>query len=56
MRNLRRYIFVRFLTIFPTVFILLTLIFFILRVLPGDPITAMVGQKVPPEVIEKLRA
>ncbi|AEH44856.1 binding-protein-dependent transport systems inner membrane component [Thermodesulfatator indicus DSM 15286] len=54
--NIRRYLLVRFLTVIPTVFILLTLIFFILRVLPGDPILAMVGQKVPPEVIQKLRA
>jgi len=56
MKGIKYYIFIRLLTIIPTVFILLTVIFFILRILPGDPITAMVGQKVPPEVIEKLRA
>ncbi len=56
MQGLKKYILVRFLLIIPTVFILLTVIFFILRVLPGDPITAMVGQKAPPEMIAKLRA
>ncbi|RLE47425.1 MAG: ABC transporter permease [Candidatus Methanomethylicota archaeon] len=55
MASLKAYIVTRALLVIPTVFILLTLVFFILRILPGDPISAMVGQKVPPEVLEKLR-
>ncbi len=41
--------------VIPTVLILLTIVFLILRIIPGDPITAMVRQKVPEEVLEKLR-
>ncbi len=55
MSSLRTYIITRALLVIPTVLILLTVVFFILRILPGDPIAAMVGQKVPPEVLEKLR-
>ncbi|WP_232466097.1 MULTISPECIES: ABC transporter permease [unclassified Diaminobutyricimonas] len=40
--GLGRYILVRFLLIIPTVFILVTLVFFLMRVV-GDPITASVG-------------
>ncbi len=55
MASLKAYIATRALLVIPTVIILLTLVFFILRILPGDPIASMVGQKVPPEVLEKLR-
>jgi peptide/nickel transport system permease protein len=55
MTSLKAYIVTRALLVIPTVLILLTLVFFILRILPGDPIASMVGQKVPPEVLEKLR-
>ena len=55
MSSLKAYIITRALLVLPTVIILLTLVFFILRILPGDPIAAMVGQKVPPEVLEKMR-
>ncbi|HEY8913900.1 ABC transporter permease [Lacisediminihabitans sp.] len=40
--SLGRYIFVRFLLIFPTVFILVTLVFVLMRTI-GDPITASLG-------------
>lgn len=55
MSSLPAYIITRFLMVIPTVLILLTIVFLILRIIPGDPITAMVGQKVPEEVLEKLR-
>ena len=55
MASLKAYIATRILLVIPTIFILLTIVFFILRIIPGDPITAMVGQKVPEEVLEKLR-
>ena len=42
--SLGRYILVRFLLIFPTIFILVTMVFVLLRVI-GDPITASLGGK-----------
>lgn len=44
--TLGRYILIRFLLIFPTVFILVTLVFFLIR-LTGDPITAALGGRLP---------
>lgn len=44
--TLGRYILVRFLLIFPTVLILVTLVFFLIR-LTGDPITAALGGRLP---------
>ncbi len=55
MSSLKAYIVTRTLMVIPTVLILLTLVFFIMRILPGDPISAMVGQKVPEEVLERMR-
>lgn len=40
--GLGRYILVRFLLIIPTVFILMTVVFFLMRI-TGDPITAALG-------------
>ena len=45
--GLGRYILVRFVLIFPTVFILVTMVFFLMRI-TGDPITASLGGKLPP--------
>jgi peptide/nickel transport system permease protein len=42
-----RYLLVRFLLIIPTIFILVTLVFFLMRS-TGDPITAALGGKLPP--------
>jgi peptide/nickel transport system permease protein len=44
--GLGRYLLVRFLLIFPTVFILVTLVFILMRA-SGDPITASVGGRLP---------
>jgi len=49
-----RYLFVRFLLIFPTIFILVTLVFFLMRT-TGDPITASQGGRATPEQLEALR-
>ncbi|WP_298227717.1 ABC transporter permease [Gryllotalpicola sp.] len=46
--GLIRYLVVRFLLIFPTIFILVTLVFFLMRV-TGDPITASQGGRLPPD-------
>lgn len=49
-----RYLLVRFLLIFPTIFILVTLVFFLMRT-TGDPITAKLGGQATPEEIAALR-
>lgn len=46
--SLLRYLLVRFLLIFPTILILVTVVFFLMR-LTGDPITAALGGRLPPE-------
>src|SRR5665213_177436 len=46
--NLGRYIAVRFVLIFPTIFILVSMVFFLMRV-TGDPITAALGGRLTPE-------
>jgi peptide/nickel transport system permease protein len=43
-----RYIIVRFLLIFPTIFILVSMVFFVMRVI-GDPITAALGGRLAPD-------
>ena len=50
--NLGRYILVRFLLIFPTMFILVTMVFLLMRTI-GDPITASLGGKLPPDQLEQ---
>ncbi|MDR1790149.1 MAG: ABC transporter permease [Propionibacteriaceae bacterium] len=54
--SLPRYILQRILLVIPMMFILLTVVFLLLRVAPGDPITASVGGKLSPEVIAQKRA
>jgi len=53
---LRVYIVMRVLLMIPMILILLTVVFFTLRILPGDPVRAMYGAKIPPEVAEELLA
>lgn len=55
MASLRAYVVTRLLLTIPMVLILLTLVFVILRILPGDPVLAIVGMKASPEHIERLR-
>ncbi len=55
MASLRAFIVMRLLLTVPMVLILLTLVFVVMRVLPGDPVTAIVGMKTSPEHIERLR-
>jgi peptide/nickel transport system permease protein len=47
-----RYLLVRFLLIFPTVLILVTVVFFLIR-LTGDPITAALGGRLPPDQLQE---
>lgn len=55
MLSLRRYILVRLFFMIPMVLILLTFIFLILRVLPGDPVSAILGPKASPEQKAEMR-
>jgi peptide/nickel transport system permease protein len=55
MKNLLRYALTRVLLTIPMLFILLSLVFVILRVMPGDPVAAMLGGHAPQEVIDQKR-
>ena len=52
--GLLRYLLIRFLLIFPTIFILVTTVFFLMRV-TGDPITAALGGRLSPEQLAERR-
>jgi peptide/nickel transport system permease protein len=55
MKRLLKYAVLRVLLTIPMLFILLTLVFVVLRVMPGDPVKAMLGAHAPPHVIEDKR-
>jgi peptide/nickel transport system permease protein len=50
--GLGRYLLVRFLLIFPTVFILVSVVFVLMRA-TGDPITAALGGRLPPDALHQ---
>lgn len=54
--SLSKYILQRLLLIVPMVWVLVTLVFVLLRVAPGDPVTASVGDKLSPEALDARRA
>lgn len=54
--GLRRYILTRIGLTLPMVFILATLVFFVLRILPGDPVSSALGPKGTPEMLARIRA
>src|SRR3954469_18625177 len=51
--SLRGYILVRLALMVPMVFVLLTVVFLMMRVAPGDPISATLGGKLPPEELAR---
>lgn len=53
MKNLVRYIVTRTLLTIPMVLILLSIVFVVLRVMPGDPVSSMLGGHAPERVIEQ---
>jgi peptide/nickel transport system permease protein len=53
--SLRAYVLTRVGLAIPTVLILLTLVFLLMRVAPGDPITAALGGRLPPEELDQRR-
>ena len=54
--SLTRYIIQRLLLIIPMVWVLITLVFVLLRVAPGDPVSASVGDKLSPAALDARRA
>jgi peptide/nickel transport system permease protein len=55
MKTLRTYILTRTLLTIPMLFILVTLVFFIVRIMPGDPVEAMLRPGVPKEYKDQLK-
>lgn len=55
MKGMLRYAISRLLLTIPMLLILLTLVFVVLRIMPGDPVASMLGAHAPPEVIEQKR-
>lgn len=53
--SLRRYVTTRIVLTLPMILILASVVFFVLRVLPGDPVTSSLGPKGSPEVKEEMR-
>jgi peptide/nickel transport system permease protein len=53
--SLRTYLLVRVALVVPMVLILLTFVFVLMRVAPGDPIQAALGGKLPPAVLAARR-
>lgn len=53
--SLPRYILTRVLLVVPMMWVLLTMVFVLLRVAPGDPVRAAVGDKLSPEALEARR-
>jgi len=51
--SLRSYVLTRIALAIPTVLILLTVVFLLMRVAPGDPITASLGARLPAKELEK---
>jgi peptide/nickel transport system permease protein len=54
-RSLRNFLIVRLLLTIPMILILSTIVFFVMRVLPGDPILSSVGPRVSEEDREEIR-
>lgn len=55
MKTLRAYIITRTLLTIPMLFILITLVFFIVRIMPGDPVEAMLRPGVPQEYKDQIK-
>ena len=53
--SLRRYAVTRLALVIPMLFILLTMVFVLMRIAPGDPVTAALGGHLPPEELAARR-
>ncbi len=56
MRRILNYLLMRVLLTIPMLFVLLTLVFVVLRIMPGDPVSAMLGGHAPEYVIQEKKA
>ena len=54
--SLRGYILIRIALMIPMVWVLLTVVFLMMRVAPGDPISATLGGKLSPEELARRQA
>ena len=54
--SLRKYALVRLALVLPMVFVLLTMVFLLMRVAPGDPISASLGGHAPQSQIDEIKA
>jgi peptide/nickel transport system permease protein len=54
--SLRKYALVRLALVVPLIFILLTMVFLLMRVAPGDPISASLGGHAPQSQIDEIKA
>ena len=54
--SLRRYALTRLALVIPMVLILLTLVFLLMRIAPGDPISSALGGRVPDEVVDEIKS
>ncbi len=55
MRSLGRYLLMRTLLTIPMIFVLVTMVFIVLRVMPGDPVKASIRPGAPQEYIDEIR-
>lgn len=55
MKSLRDYIITRILLTIPMLFVLITLVFIVVRIMPGDPVEAMLRPGVPKEYKDQIR-
>jgi peptide/nickel transport system permease protein len=55
MKSLRDYIITRILLTIPMLFVLVTLVFIVVRIMPGDPVEAMLRPGVPQEYKDQIR-
>jgi peptide/nickel transport system permease protein len=53
--SLKAYLLTRLALVLPMVWILLTMVFLLMRVAPGDPISASLGGHVPPSVVQQIK-
>jgi peptide/nickel transport system permease protein len=53
--SLRNFLITRLLLTIPMVFILITMVFFVMRILPGDPIRSQLGPKVSEAQLQEIR-
>ena len=53
--SLKSYLLTRLALVLPMVFVLLTMVFLLMRVAPGDPISASLGGRAPQSVVDEIR-